>query len=184
MNSDLGNLCELNKILESDVKLSVEKVNGASADERSFYVRAYLRSFASWCEGTLYLHKNVIANFEGQWHLGLPTECQLYLHEADWSISGSGEPRITDKKIKTRQNLKAFFVVSQKLFPEYEVNFGEYGWECVLRFYNLRDAMMHPSNAESLNPDMQEIDACEKGRGWLSSEFRKVRDGVIKKIRE
>jgi len=177
----MQNLHELSKILASDVELAVQKVNEASSDEMQFYSRTYLRAYASWIEGSLFMHKKLIAKTERNWYLELPAASQLYLLEVDWKIANSGEPREFSKKIRTQQNLKAFFFVSQQIFAGYKTDFENHGWGCVKEFYKLRDSMMHPSDSTSFNPSVDQINSCDDGRQWLLGEFRRVRDCMLDK---
>ena len=182
--ADRENIEALLAIIQSDIELAIQKLNLAPENERPFYSRSYLRAYASWVEGMLHMHKSLIANNNQSWHAELPIECQLYLFEADWYIAASGKPKLTDKKIRTRQNIKAFFTVSSELFSDYEVDFGTHGWECVLSFYKLRDSLMHPEQASVLTLSVEEIGECDSGRKWLLEQFQLVRDQIKIKSRE
>lgn len=140
-----------------------------------------MRAYSSWIEGSIWLYKELIRRIEYQWHKDLPMEYQLYLFEYDWSLSNTGKPTISQNKIKTKQNLKAFFYVMEKLFEQFSVDTSEEGWEQVMYFYKIRDSLMHPSNSSSLEISKNTIEKCEKGRLWLNGNFSKLSEILVAK---
>lgn len=181
-NSTPSSLDEIScvfKLTLSDVNTSISKLNSSSEEEFDFYARTYIRALASWIESSLWMHKLIIQKADEKWYLQLPIEMQLYLLEYDWKIDSASSPSLTEKKIPTKQNLKAFFKVMQQMFSGYEgVNFGTDGWKSVLDFYKLRDQMMHPSGVQGLTFTKQEIERCDDGRLWLNEQFLNVRTQI------
>lgn len=182
MKGDLSDVFELLKTLEDDVNKSIRKVNESNDEEFGFNVRSYLRAYASWIEGSIYQYKHIISHIEYRWHEKLPTQYQLYLFEYDWKINNSGEPVIQSKKIKTKENLKAFFFVMAKLFNGFEARIDRSEWEDVLFFYRIRDKMMHPLQMDSLDITKNDIKRCDSGRIWLVSVFAQLRENLLEKI--
>jgi hypothetical protein len=182
VRSDLNDVFKLLKTLEEDVKKSILRVNESNEEEFGFNVRSYLRAYASWIEGSIYQYKHIISHIEYKWHEELPTQYQLYLFEYDWKINNSGEPVIQSKKIKTKENLKAFFFVMSKIFNGFEVKIDRGQWEDVLFFYSIRDKMMHPLKLDSLVITKNDIKRCDSGRIWLVSIFSQLREKLLEKI--
>jgi len=176
---------DLQKILSvtsSDVEKSIAKLCSASEEEFSFYARSYVRAYASWVEGTIWVYKQLIVGAEYQWHKELPIECQLFLFEHDWALKSSGVPYRRDKKIGTLDNIKGFFYVAGQIFPEFSVDFSCSGWQGVTSFYLARDKMMHPSGPSGLEMPKEELKKYDEGRVWLKEKFHTFGEEVIKKI--
>lgn len=53
--------------------------------------------------------KDLVKHLERQWYRELPLEFQLYIFDQDWSIKNSGIPFLLEKRLKTKENLKALF---------------------------------------------------------------------------
>ena len=172
-------LVELSLVLHSDIKIARDKIGVAREEELPFYLRSYLRAFGSWAEGTLVLHKKLLRECVTDCIQELPIASQLYLTDFDWKVNRSGLPEKSEKKIRTLDNLKGFFVVSGQLFDCYQSDFGAHGWGRVVDFYKLRNSMMHPSGPESLTVSRKQISDCDDGRKWLDEEFREVRTCLI-----
>lgn len=180
--ADVNHLIKLSRVLKEDVNTSINNLNDCEQKDFGYNARSYLRSYASWVEGSLHIYKNTIANIEYKWMLDLPTQYQLYLHEYDFKIKGSGEIIALEKKLKTKENLKAFFVVMAKLFDGFSVEFDKGGWEDVLFFYAIRDKMMHPNNVKNLEVSKEDIEKCDSGRQWLEQSFEHLRDKIIERL--
>ena len=169
----IGDVEELAMILYKDIGTAISKLVTAS-DNYGFYSRSYVRAYASWIEGKIWLYKEVMRRIEGKWHTDLPTASQLYLFEYDWYVDSSGTARLKQKRLGAKENLKGFFVLMSQLFSDYDVDFGGEGWQSVMSFYMTRDKIMHPSGDTNLDIDKQEVLSFDKGRVWLDGEFEKI----------
>lgn len=166
-------LATLFKVLHGDVKEAVNKLNG-SPENRAFYARSYIRAFASWVEGTVWMYKDLLKNLPDQKHLGLPLEYQLFLMDIDWTIKNSGEPKIRTKKIATAENLKAFFRLVQEFYPEFKTELPGDGFSNVVSMFKIRDRLMHPSSNNGLSISKTELSGCENGREWFISQMTQL----------
>jgi len=169
MNDLVQKTTELFDALNSDIQNSILKLNSCNIDEFDFYARAYLRALASWIEGSLWIFKKIISQNEYQWHKNLALEEQLYLFEYDWKIE-QDTPIITQKKIRTKDNLRAFIRVAGHLFDQFKPDIKG-GWSDLMHFYNLRDRTMHPTSLDSLHIRRKDIEICDRGRKWLHETF-------------
>lgn len=170
------------KVIQDDVEVSVSKLNESSEEERGFYARSYIRAYASWIEGSVWVYKTLVSRVEYKWHQSLPLESQLFLFEKDWKLSNSGVPRLTNRKIGAKDNLKGFFAVMSQIFEGFQVDFGGPGWDAVLFFYSIRDRMMHPNGSRSLYVSHSELKRCDDGRIWLRSQFTRLGHSMRSKI--
>lgn len=176
MTENISNFTEIGKILKNDLNIASIKFSEAyqNNSDVDFYARSYLRAFASWVEGMIWLIKHFVGNSEKELHKKLSIESQLYIFEYDWKISNSGKPCLTSKRIGTKDNIKAIFHVFNELFPAFSVDFNDSGWNDLMHFYSLRDKMMHPKNLQSLTVTKEDILRCESGRAWLNGNFTKL----------
>ncbi len=181
MDGKIDEMVGLFKVLNGDLKKSVDKLNECESDEFNFYGRAYLRAYASWIEGSIWIYKNIIMRSDAQWYKQMPLESQLYLFEQDWSIKNNGNPYLQQKKIKTKENLKCFFVVMGQMFERFDVETDTDGWCNIVHFYTVRDRTMHPTSMDSLNLCKKDLDKCNKGRVWLDDIFCKLRKKIYEK---
>jgi hypothetical protein len=110
-NTPIQALTGFHRLLSADMNLTVTRLK--EKEDFSFWGRAYLRAYSSWIEGLIWMYKESIRKLEYQWHKNLSLPDQSYLFEYDWSIE-NGNPVLKDKKIKTIDNLKAFFKVMSK----------------------------------------------------------------------
>jgi len=170
------------KVIQDDVEVSVSKLNESSEDERGFYARSYIRAYASWIEGSVWVYKTLVSRVEYKWRQDLSLESQLFLFEKDWKLSNSGEPKLTNRKIGAKDNLKGFFVVMSQMFEGFQVDFGGSEWQEVLFFYSIRDRMMHPNGSRSLDVSDSELKRCDVGRVWLRSQFTSLGHSIKSKI--
>jgi len=169
--------------MNDDVKTSVMKLNNCNQDEFDFYARAYLRAYASWIEGNIWMYKELIRRIETQWYKNLSTEYQLYLFEYDWKIKNNGEPVLQQKRIKTIDNLKGLFFVLSHIFEDFSIDRGQKGWENVLYFYTIRDRTMHPTNLDSFKISKSDIEKCDNGRVWLEDIFIDLSSKIYEKTK-
>jgi len=179
-DSNVQNLLQLMKILYGDIFYSIEKMKSEENDF-DYYARSYLRAYASWVEGSVWLYKEVIRKIEYQWHKNLPLASQLYLFEYDWDIKNSGQPELRQKKVRTKDNLKGFFFVMNQIFDDYSVNTNCNEWSDVQYFYGLRDKLMHPSNVAQLAISKDDIKRCDIGRVWLHEQFTNLSAAIQKR---
>lgn len=179
MNDRGKNLFELMEVLNTDVNKAIEALNsGADFD---FNSRTFLRAYASWVEGTLWMAKDLVKHLERQWYRELPLEFQLYIFDQDWSIKNSGIPFLLEKRLKTKENLKALFRLAEHINPNFSIDFNSKEWSDVNHFYELRDKMMHPKHVVSLEVDLADINRCESGRIWLYEQFSKAITSFVEK---
>jgi len=170
------------KVIQDDVEISISKLNDSSGEERGFYARSYIRAYASWIEGSVWTYKTLVSRAEYKWHQELPIESQLFLFENDWRLSKSGAPKLTNRKIGAKDNLKGFFVVMSQIFDDFQVGFDGQEWEDVLFFYSIRDRLMHPNGSRSLDFPKCELKRCDDGRVWLLSQFSSLRCSIKAKV--
>lgn len=170
------------KVIQDDVEVSVSKLNESSEEERGFYARSYIRAYASWIEGSVWVYKTLISRIEYKWHEDLPLESQLFLFGKDWKLSDSGVPKLTNRKIGAKDNLKGFLVVISQIFEGFQVDFSGAEWDEVLFFYAIRDRMMHPNGSRSLDVSGSELKKCDNGRLWLRSQFTSLTHSIKSKI--
>lgn len=182
MKTEESELFEVMKILNMDVEKSIEKLN--SGEDFEYNARAYLRAYATWVEGTLWMFKELIRKIEYQWYKEMPLELQLYLLENDWDVKSSGEIYIEDKKIRTKDNIKAFFQLAKFFAPNFTVDFECKEWGYVSKFYYFRDRMMHPNSLKSLTYTHQEISNCDLGRKWLWKQISDVGQLISKRTEQ
>lgn len=184
MSESIEKISLLISALNNDIDFSINKLNRLedSDPEYAFYARSYVRATASWAEGFVWVVKHVIGKVEYQWHKNLPVESQLYLFDIDWAISNSGKPKVTTKKLRTRDNIKAFFYLSHQLLGCHAVDYSSNGWNDLMYFFSVRDGMMHPSDMESLHLTKESLMRCERGRIWLKDNFKEVMISVVKII--
>ncbi|HET8710789.1 MAG TPA: hypothetical protein VFM32_05405 [Spongiibacteraceae bacterium] len=179
MTNALSEHGDLLKVMMSDVNYSVEKLN--SGDENyDYYARAYLRSYASFIEGSIWVYKELIKRSKDKLFEKMPLDFQLYIYEIDLNIKSSGEPEVRNKKIKTKDNLKGFFYVISKLLPEYKIDLTTNEWSDISFFYSLRDKMMHPTSTNSLNISHEDIVRCDRGRAWLLDQYKQINTNLSK----
>ena len=169
--------------LENDVNKAIERIVESNDDNFGFNARSYLRAYASWVEGSIFLYKEIVRGVNNSvWISNLPLEYQLYMAEHDWKISGNGIPTKSNKKIRPKDNLKALFVVMSEIFDGFKVETDRGGWDDVMFFYRIRDKMMHPSEPNSLDVSPRDIQRCETGRKWLQSELKKLNTKLVEKL--
>lgn len=172
-------LATLFKILHGDVKEAVEKIDN-SPESRKFYARSYIRAFASWIEGTIWMYKDLLKKLPNQKYLDLPLEYQLFLMDIDWTIKQSGEPKIRTKKIATTENLKAFFRLIRELYPELKAESSGDGFGNLVSMFSIRDRLMHPRDNNGLSISEAELSNCEQGRKWFISQVTQLNDCIEK----
>lgn len=172
----------LYRLLNNDVDKSIDKLNSAAPEDKEFYARSYIRAYASWIEGSVWVHKQMISRAEFNWYRDLPLESQLYLFEKDWRISDSGLPKSSRRKIGAKENLKSFFVVMSQLFEGFKVDLGGSGWRNILYFYQVRDGLMHPIAGSDLSLANIDLNKCDKGRIWLKNQFKKLAEEITVNI--
>jgi len=177
----MEDLLELLKTLHDDVEKSIQELNEPGCDF-GYRSRTYLRAYASWVEGSIFVIKEAIRKIEYQWHTELPIASQLYLFEYDMRIGSSGKPVIESKKIGTKVNLKALFYLCSELFKEFQVDIGVVEWESVMHFYKIRDRMMHPNSLAGVSYTKDDILKCDKGRLWLKKIFVDIHSQINAKI--
>jgi hypothetical protein len=179
MNEAEQNLIDLMCVLNKDVDKAIEMLNsGADFD---FNSRTFLRAYASWVEGTLWMAKELVRHLEKQWHRDLPLEYQLYIFDQDWTIKGSGMPSLQEKRLKTKENLKALFRLAEYIDTSFSIDFTCKEWSNVTHFYELRDRMMHPKQLASLKVSKDDIARCENGRLWLFKQFSMAMSAFVEK---
>jgi len=172
---------ELIRVLWDDVESSISELNEISSASKDFgfKARSYLRAYASWLEGGVFLFKKMLANLKGDIHKRLTIESQLYLFNYDWKIS-NGVPELSYKRIATKDNIKAFFKVSAQIFEDYKPDFKSDGWNGLMFFYRLRDRIMHPKEIADLSLDMEDLKRCEAGREWVKKELSDIKDCLLR----
>lgn len=177
---DINKVKGIFDILKNDVERSIEAVNLSlsTPENYGFNVRSYIRSYASWLEGSIWLYKHLITNAKYQWHRTLPIESQLFLYEHNWKIQSNGQPVFQKRRVGTTENIRAFLYVMSELFPNFCSDLSGSGWAAVQHFFKVRDATMHPSDLKDLNiveTDVLQIDA---GRLWLVQKFSQLNECI------
>lgn len=186
MNDIAGNFSELLKELKEDINKTAEHINNAveasNFEDCQYYYRGYVRAVAAWAEASLFVFKTTISKVEYRWYLNLETVEQLYLHDIDWKVS-NGKPTETRRKnLSIKDDLKAFFSISEKLFEDFNGISGSYHWGQFLRLLEARDKLMHPKSSSDLMLSKQQIDDFEAARNWLGNLFINLGKSVVKKI--
>lgn len=177
---EFNNISSLIEILNSDVQHIVDKLN-LSDEELDFNIRSYIRAYSSWIEGTVWMLKELIKGDEHQWHQTMPLASQLYLFEHDWKIKNTGEPVLTSRKLKTKENIKGLFHITTHLDQSFGIDYNSKGWNQIIHFYELRDNLMHPKSLDSLSITKNQVLKCDEGRAWLFSKFAEVAKIIIQK---
>jgi hypothetical protein len=126
--------------------------------ELGFWYRNLARSFMSYVEGILYVMRRLIifAHERGEIELS-PGEAVL-VRETDFTFN------IRRKRIEERDasnRLLENFILTFSIFPrvfasEFEVNYGDHGWEKFQALVNMRNALTHPKSIEDtlLRPEL------------------------------
>lgn len=170
------NLGDLFKVLYGDVKEAKEAMNKLP-ENRAFYARSYVRAYASWIEGTIWMYKRLFEELPSQRVQTLPLEYQLYLKDIDWSMT-NGKPKIKTKKIGTKDNVKGFFQLAMKLYPHFRADISNTGFSNINEMFNMRDRLMHPSDNAHLCISDDELDKCEAGRTWFISQIQALNECI------
>jgi hypothetical protein len=169
----------LGQILKLDVDMAADYVN--SSDENfAFKTRVYIRAVASWIEGNIWMLKQEIPDMVPKKYNQLPLEYKLYLSDMDWSVGDNGKPKIKDKIIPTKSNVKTFFNTMDILFDDYTVSFDDKDYQHLLSFYQIRNSMMHPKDINELIISKEQLYNCEAAAVWVKNEFVKVTNAIIK----
>lgn len=178
---DIKDELKLIRVLWNDVELSINELNEVlDANQNIEYkARSYIRAYASWVEGGIFLFKKMFSQAQGGLHNKLPIESQLYLFDYDWKIS-NGLPKLESKRISTRDNIKAFFKVISQIFEGYDPALSDNGWNELMYFFQIRDGIMHPKNNSDLELSKEDLMRCEKGRDWMKNELSKITDALKK----
>ena len=168
-------LIEVAKVLQSDMKFAVQKLNDSTDSNFDFWARTYVKTLGSWIEGSLWAYKFILANSHIPKVLGFSVEEQLFLQDKRISKAGNIE------KIKTpiKQNLKLFMKLMSKQASDNFQDFSGNGWQSLGQFFAIRDQLMHPKGLSNLKVSRNQIDEIEKGRIWLLQNFTEVQE-VIK----
>jgi hypothetical protein len=120
----------------------------------------------------------MIASLWSNGALQLSTEQQLFFINLDWSVDTSGKIKSTEKKLPSKTSLKALFVQLGYVVPGYRADFNN-GWDELITFYDVRDALIHPKTIEGLKPEKATLLRIEKGREWLQIQLRQVNDALL-----
>lgn len=162
-------------ILKKDLSLALLHLNHANEEDYGYYARSYIRTYAAYIEGSIWLYKQLIIRAEYQWHKSLPLASQLFLHEYDWKVASNGALRDKSKSIPTLDNIRAFFKLMQVLFPELVVDLSGEGWQSILAFNKKRNSIMHPTKSDALVVTSKDLEQLKQGVLW----FEKVTRGLL-----
>jgi hypothetical protein len=169
----MNELFELYKALYSDLELSIKELIGAE-ENFDYRSRCYLRAYASWVEGTIFMLKEIMRKSEYGWYKNLPIEKQLYLFEYDCDLKESGEPYIKNKKIPTLKNIKAIFIIVNEVFGLNKFSASAKEWNHIAELLQARDSITHPKDYKALIVSKKEILRFDDGRLWLKECFNEV----------
>jgi len=126
------------------------QVNPEAYAELGFWYRNLARSFMSYVEGILYVMRRLIifAHERGEMDLS-PGEVVL-VSETDFTFN-TRRKRIEERDAPNR--LLENFILTFSIFPrvfgsEFEVNYGDHGWEKFQALVKMRNAFTHPKSIE------------------------------------
>jgi hypothetical protein len=178
---NLSDANEFIRIIHGDVKQCVNRLNENT--DFDFWARSYIRAVASLIEGTTFIYKKMIVSLWAERVLQLSTEQQLFFHNLDWRITRSGDVETTDKRLPSKEGLRAFFAQLGMVIPGYKPDFGGKGWAGLSLFYDVRDALIHPKSLQGLKLEKKTVSAIEDGRAWLNEQLKKVNDEMVDRLK-
>lgn len=170
-------IIELLRVLNSDVNACMEKIN--CQEHFDFWGRMYIRSLASMVEGTAHVYRTIILQWWKSGELHLNTEQQPYFSNMDWTVTNTGEIKVSEKRLPTKQMLKVLFKQCGYLIQSYQPNLTGYGWGRLMEFYPIRDALIHPKSLTGVKVTKQKLARIDEGRQWLRKEQLRINHGFI-----
>lgn len=171
-------LLEMNHIMMDDMNKIVQMMTLDKDFE--FWARNYIRAYGAWLEGSLWIYKMYLRSSPNGHFNKLEIQDKLYMMEMDWRITSKADIELSEKKIKTKENVKAFYKLMTKMFPEFKFDFGAKEWSLVMEFYDYRDAMMHPRNPDALILTKSKATELDQGRAWLCAKLVELGNILIK----
>lgn len=135
----------------------------ADWDQIYFWGRAYIKFLSSYIEGNVWMHKDMLAHAKFMMD-EMSNEQRLFYKEWDWRLD-NGKVKITDKKINTKENLRAFLHQSSLLLGISDID--NTNWTILMDFVDVRNGITHPTEPAALMFDLKKIKDFDKARVWF-----------------
>lgn len=164
------------RTLVGDINQCIAALNEDS--DPDFWSRAYLHSYGAFIEGVVVTYKAFLQYFHQGGYFALSEEQKLFISGNDWRIDGT-HIRVFEKRISTKDALKALLHMAGEVIPNYKPDFGSKGWNEVINFYRVRDSVTHPKSLNCLSVPLSTVKALDAGRQWLVDEVLNINQRTV-----
>ena len=179
---DVEQSTEFIRTLSEDVNECVRHLSDRTTF--AFWARVYVRAFGSFIEGAAASYRDVVVSLWKSGAISLSVEQQLFFLNLDWRVTSRSQIETMEKKLSTTQSIKCLFTQLSEVVPGYTADFGTTGWQNILAFYSVRDALTHPKSLASLDVSEDQVKAIEIGREWFVAQVRAINDSLLSHLKK
>lgn len=150
---------------------------GLSEDPDNDYLkRTLVRTLFAMIEGVIWTVKRSVLVLHEAGECELSKAEYAMLAEESYDLADTGTPRVSQKFLKLKTNLRfAFRIAALKLAnKEFEIDAGASPWQDFLTAIEVRNRLMHPKSPEDLRLTDAEMHSATETARWFAVQAKQL----------
>lgn len=168
--------------LKAKILPGEQPVDQESYTDLNFWYRNLIRAFVTEVEGLLFVMRRIAVWAYDRGEINMSIAEAVLARETEYRIDARRK-RIEERERSNR--LLENFILAFSLFPQvfranFQINYGDQGWEAFQKVVEARNSLTHPKSPEDtlLKPDM--YDTISRASAWFYSRISDLLKSVDK----